>query len=132
MSIRFAIILWMVSFVGIQAVSAADPPVDVKRGPRAAEFHGMHGQMNDILAELADLQVKYRTADEDQRTDIQQKWKECFAKGEKLEPQWIEAAEQAYAEAPNTDPSIAELLVKVLTRKVQSDDDEPGPRSASC
>ena len=97
-----------------------------KRGPQAEEFYRLNTQMQTLLGELANLQVKYRKATEDQRTEIQQQWKELVAKGEKLEPKLIEAAEKAYAEAPNADKQITDFLVgKQLARMVQRDDYEP-------
>ena len=107
---------------------AADAPSAAKRGPQAQEFYRLHGQMNTLLGELAGLQVKYRAANEDKRAEIQQQWKELIAKGEKMEPKLIEAAQKAYAESPNTDPEITVFLVKLLARTVRNDDYEPAAK----
>jgi len=87
----------------------------------AKEFQQLHTEMNDLLAKLAELQVKYRTASEEQRTEIQRQWKELIAKGEALEPRLIEAAEAAYEEAPNADPKLTAFLVKLLAQQIRSD-----------
>jgi cyclophilin family peptidyl-prolyl cis-trans isomerase len=102
--------------------------VPAKGGPRAQEFYRLHGQLNALLGELAGLQVKYRSADEEKRAEIQQQWKEMIPKGEKMESKLIEAAEKAYAEAPNADPQITAFLINLLGRKVKRDDYEPAAR----
>jgi cyclophilin family peptidyl-prolyl cis-trans isomerase len=125
MSIRFALVVGILTLVSSLRALAADPPSGAKQGPQTKEFYRIHREMNAILGELAGLQLKYRTVDEDHRDEIQQKWKELSAKEEKLEPQWIEAAQKAYAEAPNADQQITGLLVKVLIREFQRDNYEP-------
>ncbi len=97
-----------------------------KRGPQAEEFYRLNTQMQTLVGEFANLQVKYRKATEDQRSEILDQSKDLVAKGEKLEPKLIAAAEKAYAEAPNADKQITDYLVgQQLTRMVQRDDYEP-------
>jgi cyclophilin family peptidyl-prolyl cis-trans isomerase len=102
---------------------AADAPA--KRGPQAEAFYKLHGEMNALLADLARLQIEYRTANEDKQATIRQQWDELMAKGRKLQPQLVDAAEKAYAEAPNTDKPVTDFLVKLLANGVQTDDYEP-------
>ena len=79
------------------------------------------------------MQVKYRAADEDKRAEIQQQWKELIAKGEKMEPKLIEAAEKAYAESPNTDQEITDLPGEAAGQKSAARRLRAGRReSASC
>ncbi len=124
----FKRILFFFAFFGMLSpcmVFAADAPAPAdKGGSKAEEFHRYHSEMNSILAELAGLQVKYRTADEDKKAEIQQQWKELIDKGDKLEPKLIEAGEKAYAESPNKDNQLTEWLVKLLAHKVQRDEYE--------
>jgi len=96
-----------------------------ERGPRAKEFYAKHSEMNSLLAELAQLQIKYRTADETKRAEIQEQWKELVARGNAIEPKLIEAAEKAYAESPNADKNISDFLVALLAERVEADDYEP-------
>ena len=104
-----------------------------KRGPQAEEFYRLNTQMKTLLGELANLQLKYRKATEEQRTEIQQQWKELIAKGEKLEPKLIAAAEKAYAEAPNADKQITDFLVTgYWRRRCSATTMSRPPRSASC
>lgn len=113
-------------FVLPMAAPAADEASSpAKRGPQAQEFYRLQGELNGLLAELANLQVRYRTADEDKQAALKQQWDELMAKGRKLEPKLIEAAEKAYAEAPNTDKDVTAFLVKLLAQRVQRDDYEP-------
>ena len=46
-------------------------------------------------------------------------------RGERIEPKIIEAAEKAYAEAPNADPRMTEFLAMQVQRLVHRDDYEP-------
>jgi cyclophilin family peptidyl-prolyl cis-trans isomerase len=125
---RGRIVLTLASFVllsPLAVLAAGDTTAAAKRGPKAEEFYRVHGEMNALLAELAQLQIKYRTADEEKRTEIQQQWKELMAKGEKIKSRLVEAAERAYAEAPNADQQITDVLMKQLALKLQQDDYEP-------
>lgn len=116
--------------VSTSAVWAADNPLApaAKPGSKAKEFRELHKQMKDILAKLAALQIEYRTAKEDKLADIQQKYKELVTKGLKIEPQLIDAAQQAYKEAPNADPEIVDFLFDVLREKLELDDYEPAAK----
>jgi cyclophilin family peptidyl-prolyl cis-trans isomerase len=128
---RNRITLVLASLVVLMAwpVLAADTaPAPAKPGAKAEDFRVLHGQFNDLLAELAQLQIKYRTATEDQRADIQLKWKELVGKGQKLEPKLIDAAEKAYQEAPNADKQVVAFLVRLLEEEVQADDYEPAAK----
>ena len=109
-------------------LTADDATSSVERGPQAEEFYRLQGRMNALLGELAGLQVKYRTADEQKRTEIQLQWEDLIAKGEKIEPPLLEAAEKAYAEAPNADKQITDFLMNLLVRAVNRDDFEPAAK----
>ncbi|MEN6450324.1 MAG: peptidylprolyl isomerase [Thermoguttaceae bacterium] len=120
--------------VGVSALlasaQAADRPVQkAKPGPKAEEFYRLDGELKTLVAGLANLQIKYRKATEDQQADIQKQWKDLVAKAEKLQPKVIDAAEKAYAEAPNADKRITDfLVVEQLVRMVRRDDYEPAAR----
>ena len=128
MQARVTILSALMLLLWSPLLMAADAPSAAKRGPQAQEFYRLHGQLNALLGELAGLQVKYRAANEDKRTEIQQQWKELIAKGVAMESKLIEAAEKAYAESPNADPEITAFLVKLLGRKVKGDDYEPAAK----
>lgn len=95
-------------------------------GPQTPEFYRLQGEMNGLLADLANLQLDYRTAGEDKQLVIKQQWDGLIAKGKEIEPRLVDAAEKAYAEAPNQDPKITDFLVKLLAEDVQGDRYEQG------
>ncbi|MEN6404855.1 MAG: peptidylprolyl isomerase [Thermoguttaceae bacterium] len=104
---------------------STDQKTSSEQGPKAKEFYRLQGELNILLAKLASLQIEYRTANEDKRTEIPQQWKRLLLEGKSLEPKLIEAAKQAYAEAPNADPKITVFLKKILVEQVNRDDYEP-------
>lgn len=106
--------------VAISALPAQDPPPPAEPGPEAVEFQRVFGQWKDMLAELGVLQGKYREADEQQRADIRKQWDQLIEKGDAMQIQLIDAAEKAFAEAPNADKKVTDLLVDVLIGHVQS------------
>jgi len=103
-------------------------PPSVEPGPQSLEFARVFGEWKGILTELEALQVKYRTADDQEKADIVKQWGQVIAKGDEMEPKLIAAAEKAFVEAPNADKQVAELLVDVLVRQVQADDYEEAYR----
>jgi cyclophilin family peptidyl-prolyl cis-trans isomerase len=124
--IVFAIALFLCFAVPLRAADTT--PAPVKHGPQFEKFCKIHQEMNAVLAKLLELRLKYRTANEDQRPDIQARWNEVIAEGKAIEPQLIEAAENAYAEAPNADGQITLFLAMLLDEMVQADDYEPAAR----
>jgi len=117
-------------FIGIGYVAGAEEKntPEAARGPEAAEFYRLQGELADLLAKLAGLQAEYRTAGEVRRSEIQRLWKDSIDQGKTLEPKLIEAAEKACAAAPEADPKINEFLVKILAERVERDDYEPAAR----
>ena len=93
-------------------------------GPKAKQFEQAMGQWRDMLAELTQLQAKYRAAGDAERPEIRKQYAEVVHRGTTLEPQLIEAAQQAYAESPNADPRVSELLIAMLSEWVKKDDYE--------
>jgi cyclophilin family peptidyl-prolyl cis-trans isomerase len=110
------------------ADAAANPAPVVTPGSAAEEFYRLNTERKTILAKLAELKVKYQSASDEQRAGIQAEWKEYLAKGDKIGPPLMAAAEKAFADAPNADPQISDFLVTVLTRQAQRDNYEPAAR----
>jgi cyclophilin family peptidyl-prolyl cis-trans isomerase len=126
---RIVLVLTLLVLLAAVPVLAADnAPAPAKPGSRADEFRVLHAKMKDILAKLATLQIEYRTANEDKRADIQQKYKDLVARGLKIEPTLIDAAEKAYQEKPNADKEIVDFLVELLKEKIDADDYEPAAK----
>ena len=112
-------------FFAFFLTTAIPADAEEKPGPKAEEFARVHGELNAVLAEMAELQIRYRTANEEKRHEILQQWKELIAKGEEIGPRMLKAGEEAYAEAPNADPKLSEYLVNQLALKARRDDFEP-------
>jgi cyclophilin family peptidyl-prolyl cis-trans isomerase len=125
---RIALTLTLLLFSALSVLAADNAAAPAKPGPRAEEFRKVHQQMNTLLAELAQLQIKYRTASENKRSDIQLEWNDLIAEGKAIEPQLIETAEKAYAEAPNANRQLTVFLVMLLEEMVQADDYEPAAK----
>jgi cyclophilin family peptidyl-prolyl cis-trans isomerase len=103
-------------------VISADPPA--KSGPATEEFKQLQKEFNAVNAELQILQLEYRKAPKDKRPELEKKWKQKFAEGEKLQAKYFLAAEKAYSEAPATDPKISELMLKIFDFAISRDDFE--------
>jgi cyclophilin family peptidyl-prolyl cis-trans isomerase len=118
--------------LALAAVSLADPPAPAapaaKRGPQAEEFYRRLAELKALDGQFSSLQRKYATANEEKRAELQIQYKEVREKGEKLQPILFEAAEKAYAEAPNADKQITDFLMALLNRWVHRDDFEPAYR----
>jgi cyclophilin family peptidyl-prolyl cis-trans isomerase len=125
MSSRIALLLTLLLLPSVTVCRADGPTSPTKPGSSTEEFRRQYEDFKGVLAELANLQAKYRTANEDKRAEIQQQWKELITKGLKMEPELIKAAQKAYVESPNKDPELTEFLVKLLNQKVERDDFEP-------
>jgi cyclophilin family peptidyl-prolyl cis-trans isomerase len=130
MQYRIVLTLSLLLLLALPLLAANDAAAPAQPGPRAKEFHSLHQQLNALLARLQELRFKHATASEDQRSEIQLQWKELIAKGEQLEPKLIEAAERAYAEAPNAEKEITDFLAMLLGEMVQADDYEPAAKIA--
>lgn len=100
------------------------PPKSEKAGPAAAEFQRMHRKWSALLAELAILQNQSRSASDKERKTLEKRWDEISAEMMELEPQYIQAAEKAYAEAPQANKQITDFLGIILALKVKDNDYE--------
>jgi len=104
---------------------AAPPPVDpAVKAAAQAEFDKIVTEWKSIVSELAGLQLRYRTANDDTQIEIQQQWVQLIAKGEQMEGPLFAAAQKAFAVAPNEDKNLTEFLMKSLAEKIRKDDYE--------
>ena len=79
-----------------------------------AEFADVLQRWKGLVADLVVLRAKYRDGDEQQRAEIWLQWQEFIKKGDSLEPKLIAAAEKAYAEAPNVDKEVTDLVLAAM------------------
>lgn len=105
-------------------------PEAPKPGPAAAEYQKVLADWKALLAELTTLKVKYKTAAKDERTAMLKQWDGLIAKGDAMEPQLLQAAEKAFAEAPNADKELRDLLLAAVVQDVLSDNYEPALQRA--
>jgi cyclophilin family peptidyl-prolyl cis-trans isomerase len=105
-------------------VLAADPTA--KAGPKAQEFATINKEWTDLIANLGALKSEYATsADSARKAEISKQYNEGLEKAKAMEGKLVDAAEAAYAEAPNTDPNVTQMLVATLYDLVARDDYEP-------
>ena len=108
----------------VQGGAAAAPEAVVSPGAAAAEFEKILTEWKSLLAQFGDLQVKYRNATEEEKSEIKKQWKQLVDKGDVMEPKLLAAAEKAFVEAPNANKDVSDLLLQVCVHYVGSDDYE--------
>lgn len=107
--------------VAAQTAPSTAPAAPAATGPKNAEFQTQFEAWKGTISKLRQLQVEYRTADAARRTAIQGEFKPLAEQALAQQSQLIEAAKAAYAEAPNANPDVVELLVSMLGGMVQAD-----------
>ena len=98
--------------------SAAVAPAVGEAGSAKAEFADVLKRWKALVADLVVLRAKYRDGDEQQRSEIRLQWQEFIEKGDSLEPKLLAAAEKAYAQAPNTDKEVTNLVLATLRQDI--------------
>jgi cyclophilin family peptidyl-prolyl cis-trans isomerase len=119
----------LVTFCTNLGLHAADAPA-AKPGPAQEEFKKLQAEYNAINAELRILQVEYRKAAKEDKPTLEKKWKETFQKGEEMQSKYFQAAEKAFAEAPNADKGLLKLIWKIFGYEISNDDYENAYRLA--
>ena len=74
------------------------------------------------------MRAKNRTAKNEERPEIEKQWNELLEKGKILQPQFFQAAEKAFAEAPNADKDVTDVLLGIFYDEVGQDDFENAAR----
>lgn len=120
MLLRYCVFLTF-AMLCMPLLAADEPAAEAHRGPKAEEFYRLQGEMNDLIAKFAVLQMKYRIASNEQRDQILLQWKEYLAQGEAIEPKLIEAAKDAFIESPQGDREIATFLYLFMVQCIQQD-----------
>jgi len=105
-------------------ISAKEAPAAPRPGPANAEFQRVFGEWKTFNGQLGALRAKYRTAPKEERPELEKQWNELLEKGKVLQPQFYRAAEKAFAEAPNADKQIIDLLLGIFADGVAWDDFE--------
>jgi cyclophilin family peptidyl-prolyl cis-trans isomerase len=92
--------------------------------PKNEQFDQVFQCWKASLRELADLRVRYRGGSAAERTTIQALWQQRVAEAGAMLQELISAARQAFAEAPNADPRVTDLLVGIVAEWNLRDDYE--------
>jgi cyclophilin family peptidyl-prolyl cis-trans isomerase len=116
--------------LSVSRLAAQETPPPAKPGPHAAEFQQALAQWKDLLAELGVVRGKHQKAEPTERAELQKQWDQLIAKGDAMQSKLIDAAEQAFVEAPNVDKNVTALLVNVATAEARADNYEEALRLA--
>src|SRR3989304_3733740 len=108
--------------------AAQNTPAPPRPGPASAEFQRIFGEWKTLVGDLGALRAKYRTAQKDERLEIEKQWKDLIEKGYSMQSQLLQATEKAYLEAPNADQQITNLLIDMCNTQIQTDDYENAAR----
>ncbi len=105
-------------------VTAKAAPAAPKPGPANAEFQKIFEEWKTLVGELGALRAKNRTAKNEERPEIEKQWNELLEKGKILKPKFFQAAEKAFAEAPNADKDVTDVLLGIFYDEAGQDDFE--------
>ena len=102
-------------------------------GNKAEEFDKINKEWTDLIANLGALKNEYATStDAARKAEIHKQYDEGIEKAKAMEGKVVAAAENAYAEAPNADPKIVEVLVATLYDLWGTTIMSPPTNSAKC
>src|SRR5437868_12197996 len=98
------------------------------KSPAAAEYQRLFEEWKSVLKELRSLKVQFQSAPLAEQATIKEQWDAAIAKGNQTVAALEAAGLKAYAEAPNEDPQLARLLVKLADDCIQRDEYEAAKR----
>jgi len=102
-------------------VWAVDPPA----GSKSEEFAKINKEWTELVANLGALKNEYAAStDATKKTDIKKQYNEGIDKAKAMEGKLVAAAVSAYAEAPNVDTNVVQVLVGTLFESVWNEDYE--------
>jgi cyclophilin family peptidyl-prolyl cis-trans isomerase len=109
-----------------EPATAEGTPPPAEPGPKRAEYVTLFGRWKEVLGELRDLRNEYPGANDERKKAIESRYGELVKQGDAMQDPLVEAAVEAYAESPGTDPDIPPFLMGVLYWQVAGDDFENG------
>lgn len=124
------------------AVKKADGSVAKKDAPAAKQenqtarkdasatkqFAQVFTEWKETLSKLRQLHEDYADANGERRVAIEKEYRELLNKGAAMQSKLLDAAEKAYAEAPNADPELVQLLVAIANGMVKQEQYEDALR----
>lgn len=123
--ILFAIICF--TMINIRS-TAKDAPAAPKPGPANAEFQRVFGDWKTLIGQVGALRAKYRTAQKEEKPELEKQWKELNGRVKVMQLQLFQATEKAFAEAPNSDKEVTDLLQGMFNSEIALDDFENAAR----
>jgi len=100
--------------------AAPEPPL----GPKNQEFQKLFSQWEAMLAEIRQLRAEYKTADADRKQQIKTRFDDLIKQGGAMTPPLVEAAREAYAEAPNASEAAGMVLMDVVEHQCRKENYE--------
>ncbi len=100
---------------------AAKPATAGQAGPATQEFDAFFTQWSELIEQLRQLRNEFREANEEQRKEIDKKYRALIAKGMEMEPKLVQLAEKAFAESPGANPQLPEMLTGIARGAMQAD-----------
>jgi len=92
-----------------------------KPGPANEEFDAFFVQWSELIDQIRKLRNEFREASEDQRKEIDKKYRELITKGMQMGPKLLKLAEKAFIEAPGANPDLPPLLGGIVRGAMQAD-----------
>ena len=83
-------------------------------GPKQAQFDRLFAEWKEVVAQLWQLRMDYRRAPLEKQGDLDARYMELVAKGEKLLPALEAPAEAAFLEAPDSASDPADFLLRTI------------------
>jgi len=80
-------------------------------GPKGQAFDALFSEWKSLLAGMRQLKVEYQTAAPDRKTEIKTQFDELAGQGDAMLPKLVQAAREAYAEAPQTAEAAGGFLM---------------------
>ena len=106
------------------AAAAPSAPAAAEIGPERAKFEKLFAEWKGVLRELRELRAEFQLGNEARSAQIKKRYDELLTKGTTMQPELLLTAEKAYAEAPNEDPELANLLDRTCHGYLERDDYE--------
>lgn len=100
---------------------AAESAAESDAGTAAERFAASHQEWGDLSTRLDDVVSEFKSADADRRTELRKEHQQLVADADTLLARLRVDGIAAYAEAPNDDQQVVELLVSLLASDVRSD-----------
>lgn len=123
---RYQALLIVLVSLGIYEAVPASTPGQGEQGaaPMSRQQRAYREELakwKDLLRELRDLDVEYRTTHPSLREPIEERYNELVAEAERQQRELIDAAVLAFADEPGENQEIARFLLGVLEAEMRSD-----------